>query len=792
MKLMLKVMLPIIALMVTIMGASNYISYSQSSALLNESVLNNMRSEVDALRRSTETLMRGTLLDMVRTSGDENIVAFMMDPTDPDKVKHTCDQLEFLMQSYPAYSLISVVSPAGRVLATSNQVVMGADLSTRDYFKKSIQGVTALSVPFYSEFEKAALMVVSAPIYSTDKKITGIVYASINLANFYKSTVSLAKIGERSIPMVLNEEGIIVSAGDPSLIFNQDSPYKSMAKNFTNEGYTRAVGMDGKEAIFYYAKEPFSKLTVSLRAFPDELFAGLTYMRNVALIIALVGIMLGILVVYLIQRPVVNALSLSGVFARKIAAGDLSSELAVKRNDEIGALADALRSIPQSLKEILDEYTMLEKEIEGGNLTASGHTSKFTGEFATLIEGTNSIMNRFRAVLEEIPSPVVVLSKELTVTYLNGEARSLVGENYTGKTCQELFDYADYYKDGCALKFAVEKKRSATAETIARPRGKQLDISYSVIPMLDKEGNLLSILELLTDLTSIKKAQRNILDVVSKATDISTRVATASEELTAQVEQVNRGTNVQRDRVGDTATAMEEMNSTVLEVARNAGEAREQAEFTHKQAEEGTALVDRVIDSVNRVNMMVSELHSNMQELGNQAESIGSVMSVISDIADQTNLLALNAAIEAARAGEAGRGFAVVADEVRKLAEKTMGATSEVGNNIQGIQTTTASNINRVAEAVTTIEQVTELARTSGEALGKILHFARTNSALITSIATASEEQSATSEEINRSIDEINMIAGETASGMAESASAIQALSDLAVELNTLLDKLQS
>ena len=792
MKLMLKVMLPIIALMITIMGVSNYISYSQSSALLNESVLNNMRSEVDSLRRSTETLMRGTLQDMVRTAGDENIIEFMMDPMEPGRAELICEQLEFLMRSYPAYSLISVVSPTGHVLATSNKVVLGADLSTRDYFKKSIQGEAALSAPFYSEFEKAALMVVSAPVFSTNKEITGIVYASINLADFYNSTVSLAKIGERSIPMVLNEQGIIVSARDSSLIFNQDSPYKSMAKDFANEGYTRAVGMDGKEAIFYYAKEPFSNLTVSLRAFPDELFAGLVHMRNVALVIAFVGIILGVLVVYFIERPVINSLNLSGAFARKIAAGDLSCELSVKRNDEIGDLADALRSIPQSLKEVLDEYGMLEKEIENGNLNSNGQSSKFTGEFATLIEETNRIMDRFRAVLEEIPSPVIVLNKELTATYLNGEARSLAGESYIGKTCQELFGHDDYYKDGCALKLAVGTKRPATAETMAHPRGKQLDISYTVIPMLNKEGKLLSILELLTDLTTIKKSQRNILEVANKATDISTRVATASEELTAQVDQVNQGTNVQRDRVNSTATAMEEMNATVLEVARSAGEAREQAESTRSHAEEGAALVERVIAAINRVNGMVSDLHSNMQELGSQAESIGSVMSVISDIADQTNLLALNAAIEAARAGEAGRGFAVVADEVRKLAEKTMGATSEVGNNIQGIQATTTGNINRVAEAVTTIGEVTELAKTSGNAIGEILQFASNNSALITSIATAAEEQSATSEEISRSIDEINMIAGDTASGMTESALAIQALSELAVELNTLLDKLRS
>ena len=791
MKLMLKVMLPVIILMVLSMGISNYVFYSQSSSLLNESVLSNMRSEVEALRRSTKSLMESTMRDMNRTAKDPSVVAFMKDPSAPSSVAAMRAQLEFLMQSYPAYSLISLVAPTGTVLASSSQVVMGVDLSSRDYFKKSMTGIAALSAPFYSEFEKAALMVVSAPVLGDDGKPIGIAYASINLADFFKSTVTLARIGKTSIPMVLNENGIIVSAEDSSLVFNQNSPYKDMARSFKEIGYERAVGMDGKEAIFYYAKEPFSNLVVCLRAFPAELFAGLESMKNMAILIALAGIALNVLMIFFIQRPVIQSLNLGVAFARKVAAGDLNGELSIKRNDEIGNLAEALRSIPASLKEILQEYKTLEKEVEGGNLSAKGESSKFSGEFATLIDETNGILERFRAVLEEIPSPVAVFDKDLGAMYLNAKARAMSGDIYVGKSAHQLFALEDYKSDNCALKQAAATKRSTSAETAAHAHGQRVDVSYAAIPMLDKKGSLLCVLQLLTDLTSIKETQRTILDVAHQASGISTRVATASEELSSQADQVNRGMDIQRDRIASTATAMDQMNSTVLEVARNAADAKEQAESTRDKAREGAELVERVVSAVNKVNTVADELQGNMQELGRQAEAIGGVMSVISDIADQTNLLALNAAIEAARAGEAGRGFAVVADEVRKLAEKTMGATSEVGTNIRGVQTATAINIDRTAEVATTINEATELARTSGRTLGEILTFANTNSALIASIAAAAEEQSATSEEIGRSIDEVNSIANETASGMSESAAATQALASLALELNTLLDRLQ-
>jgi methyl-accepting chemotaxis protein len=179
-----------------------------------------------------------------------------------------------------------------------------------------------------------------------------------------------------------------------------------------------------------------------------------------------------------------------------------------------------------------------------------------------------------------------------------------------------------------------------------------------------------------------------------------------------------------------------------------------------------------------------------MDQLGMQTTDIGKIMNVIEDIADQTNLLALNAAIEAARAGEAGRGFAVVADEVRKLAEKTMDATKEVGNAIQVIQRGAAANIKSVDAAAVAVDQATDLANRSGEALDHIVQFSDDTSGQVQSIATAAEEQSAASEEINRAVEDINLIASETVDGMNQSAEAITSLARLSNDLRQLIDEM--
>lgn len=268
------------------------------------------------------------------------------------------------------------------------------------------------------------------------------------------------------------------------------------------------------------------------------------------------------------------------------------------------------------------------------------------------------------------------------------------------------------------------------------------------------------------------------------------RLTQASENIAAQVVQSSRGAQIQKDRVTETATAMEEMNATVLEVARNAGHASESSHDAQDMARGGAGLVHRMVQVIGEVRQQALGLKENMDVLGQSATNIAQVMGVINDIADQTNLLALNAAIEAARAGEAGRGFAVVADEVRKLAEKTMTATKEVSAAIKGIHDSTQSNARSVEQTVSSIEQATGLADDSGRSLAQIVDRVEQSNDQVRAIAAAAEEQSAASDEINRSLSDINTISTETADAMEQSASAVAELSRQAEELQRLVSEM--
>ena len=285
--------------------------------------------------------------------------------------------------------------------------------------------------------------------------------------------------------------------------------------------------------------------------------------------------------------------------------------------------------------------------------------------------------------------------------------------------------------------------------------------------------------------------REGMLSAAGQLEEVAAVLSSASIQLSAQIEQSDRGAAESATRLSEAATAMNEMNATVQEVAKNAGSASTASAETKEKAEAGAQVVEKAVRGIEDVHRMSLALKGDMAQLDEHARDISQIMAVISDIADQTNLLALNAAIEAARAGEAGRGFAVVADEVRKLAEKTMASTNDVGNAITAIQESTAKSMTGVDNAVERIGEANELASRSGAALEEIVATVVATGDQVNAIATASEEQSAASEEINQSIVQVNDMSRQTAGAMAEASKAVSDLAAQAQRLNELIIRMK-
>ena len=264
-----------------------------------------------------------------------------------------------------------------------------------------------------------------------------------------------------------------------------------------------------------------------------------------------------------------------------------------------------------------------------------------------------------------------------------------------------------------------------------------------------------------------------------------------TSDLSGHITRAKQGAEAQQFRLKESVQAMEQLNQVVMEVARNTSLTTESADAARQNAQEGYGIVSKVMEAIGKVDNKTSSLRQSLNQLGVEAEGIGRIMSVISDIADQTNLLALNAAIEAARAGEAGRGFAVVADEVRKLAEKTMQATGEVGSAVRAIQAGTAENIRGMEDASGAVQESTELAKSAGVSLQLIVDIAKGTAEKIHSIAVAAEEQSATCEQLTGNTESINRVAGETYQVMEGASTAVDEINDVMRKVMTLTNELR-
>ena len=282
-----------------------------------------------------------------------------------------------------------------------------------------------------------------------------------------------------------------------------------------------------------------------------------------------------------------------------------------------------------------------------------------------------------------------------------------------------------------------------------------------------------------------------MLQAAERLERVAQAVSTASTQLSAQIEQSDKGAVHSAQMLAEAATAMNQMNASVQEVALSAATASDAASQTRERALSGAGIVEKAVQSIGHVHEVSLRLRDGMAELNDHSQAITRIMGVISDIADQTNLLALNAAIEAARAGEAGRGFAVVADEVRKLAEKTMSSTTDVGNAIAAIQQSAGQSIQQVEKAVGNISDATEYSNKSGEALKEIVGMVDQTADEVRAIAAASEQQSATSEEINRSVADVNHIAASTSQSMQVAMKELESLRALARNLMDLIEHMK-
>nr|WP_280712775.1 methyl-accepting chemotaxis protein [Desulfobaculum xiamenense] len=673
-------------------------------------------------------------------------------------------QLQNMIRNNKAFEAVFMFNMNGKVVSGLN--ANGSDLRGMDVSGFSfVQGIANGDAAFIdrnlvrSPVSKHLTFCIAAPV-SRGGELVGGVVASVDWEKFTQKVVTPVTIGTSGYAYMYDQNMRVIAHPDSKIIL-LDAPLEDFETTIRErQTGTLFYEYEGEGKVAVFSHHPGTGWIVVLTATERDLAAGATQVRNVLLGIGAVAVfVLAVLVMLLFRRRVITPLGRVGAFAEAVASGDLKAELSGEFRYEIADLAR--------------------------------HIATMTGELKSKLAFA-------QGVLGGIAMPCAVADAEERLTFLNAAMVEAVGregssDDYLGRTTAD-FAFGDASRTTVLAK-AIREKRQVTQEIdFVTHKGEKRVFSVVATPLYDLDGKVFGALTMWFDLTEVRMQQtaieqKNALieDVAHKASTVSDQVASASEELSAQVEQSSRGADQQRGMAAEAATAIEQMNASVLEVARNASAAAEIAERTRSTARKGVDVVGEVIHGFDRVHSGFLQVDESMKGLGTQAEGISTIVQVIEDIADQTNLLALNAAIEAARAGEAGRGFAVVADEVRKLAEKTMTATKEVGRAVHAIQDSTGRTMQDMSESGAIMKTLSGQTEEAVSSLRDILAMVEETSAQVQSIASAAEEQSAASEQISQSAGDINRIADETADAMTQSASAVTSLARLAGDLQELI-----
>ncbi len=326
--------------------------------------------------------------------------------------------------------------------------------------------------------------------------------------------------------------------------------------------------------------------------------------------------------------------------------------------------------------------------------------------------------------------------------------------------------------------------------SITLPLAQAIDVSRIIA-----SGNLSQHIEIQgTDepaqlLRSLQEMQSSLRGTIQHITDASNQLASASEELHAVTEDSTRGLHQQNSEIEQAATAVNEMTSAVEEVAHNAVTTSQASQQADSTAYSGREQVGQTVNSIAQLSSEIGETSTRVEELAHNVRDISQVLAVIGSIAEQTNLLALNAAIEAARAGEQGRGFAVVADEVRALAHRTQQSTQEIEQMINLIQTGTGLAVASMQSSRERVELTLEVARAAGNALDEIAVAISSINERNLVIASASEEQANVAREVDRNLTNIRDLSQQTATGADQTSSASQELSRLAIDLSGIVQR---
>lgn len=554
-------------------------------------------------------------------------------------------------------------------------------------------------------------------------------------------------------------------------------------------------------------------LKEEMQAFDDETQKSKTLVlttKSLLYILGIVGAIVGVVFAAVISKGISKPIKKAVNISNHISQGNLNVDFDTKSKDETLLLMNAMKKMVQNLSSMTEDIKSLTNAAKNGKLDVRIDSSKYEGDYKELVEGVNGTLDavigplkvaanhvdriskgdipekipeEYKGDFNEIKNNINLLidSINLVITEILALGKALAQGRLNIRSDSEKFQGA--YRE-------IIETINAAIDNIAEPlreTGNVMNLMKDGDLTIRMLGEYLGELQLLRDnINSMAESLSGLLLQISSSAEIS---ASAAAEISAIAETLAASAAENSAQVDEIASAIEEMSRTISENAMGATNAAQAAERNKLIASEGGNAVSETVKKMMQIANVVRTSAEKIEKLGESSKEIGEIISVIDEIADQTNLLALNAAIEAARAGEQGRGFAVVADEVRKLAERTTEATKQIAQMIKGIQKETDEAVRAMQTGTEEVNKGIELADKAGSSLEQIVSSSQEVWDLINQIAAATEEQSSTAEQIAKNISSISQVTADTATRVQDVAKSSEDLAKQMDMLRSMLEK---